>query len=98
MSDLKVDFTTLEDSHRAAQTLKSEFDDLPHRVSDDAHWGHHDVRDAMHEFATNWDYHRDVLSGKIGEVGEKVESCLTTFRDADQKLYDELEKSAKGGE
>ena len=98
MSDLKVDFTTLEDSHRAAQTLKSEFDDLPHRVGDGTHWGHHDVADAMHEFGTNWDYHRAILSENIGEVGENVESCLTTFRDADQKLYDELEKSTKGGE
>jgi len=46
MTDLLVDFTTLEDSHRAAQTLKSEFDDLPHRVGDGAQWGHHDVHDA----------------------------------------------------
>jgi hypothetical protein len=95
MTDLLVDFTTLEDSHRAAQTLKSEFDGLPHRVGDGAHWGHHDVHDAMHEFGTNWDYHRKILSGKIGEAGEKIESCLTTFRDADQQLYDQLKKSTE---
>lgn len=94
--DLKVDFETLEASHGTAVQLNVEFDDLPDRTGDyqDA-WGHHSIKDAMHTFGTNWGYHREVLSGKIKEVGEQLESCITTFHEADQQLFDELEK-AKG--
>lgn len=96
--DLKVDFETLEASHATAVQLNSEFDDLPDRTGDyqDA-WGNGKIKDAMHTFGTNWGYHREVLSGKIKEVGEKIEACITTFRDADQKLYDELKKATDGG-
>jgi hypothetical protein len=96
VSDLKVDFETLEASHSTAETLKSEFDDLPHRVGDVA-WGADTIDGAMHVFGTNWSYHREVLSGKIQEVGEKIESCIETFHDADQKLYEALTKSDDGG-
>jgi hypothetical protein len=98
MGDLVVDFATLEKSHSTAVALKAEFDGLPHRYDQyQDSWGKDNIRGAMHNFATNWDYHREVLSGKIQEVGEKIESCLTTFRDADQQLYDQLTKSAEGG-
>ncbi|MGI9156295.1 MAG: hypothetical protein ACR2FG_06615 [Marmoricola sp.] len=97
MGDLQVDFDDLEASHSTAVTLKSQFDDLPNRVGDysDA-WGHHKITDAMHTFGTNWGYHREVLSGKIQEVGEKVESCIETFHKADQQLYDQLKKNDSG--
>ncbi len=98
MSDLKVDFQTLEASHATAVALKSEFDGLPHRYDDyQGAWGKDNIRGAMHVFATNWDYHRAKLSDKIQEVGEKIESCVQTFHEADQKLYDSLRKSSGGG-
>jgi hypothetical protein len=96
MSDLVVDFTTLEESHSTAMTLKADFDGLPHNYDDykDA-WGKDNIRGAMDNFSNNWDYHRAVLSDKINEVGEKIESCLETFKDADQQLYDQLQKQAE---
>jgi hypothetical protein len=94
MSDLKVDFATLEQAHSTAEALRREFDGLPHRYDQYAgSYGRDDIRGAMHSFATNWDYHRKILSEKIGEVGEKVESCLEAFRKADAKLASELEKA-----
>lgn len=97
MSDLKVDFETLEASHATAVSLKAEFDGLPHRYDDsEGSWGKDDIRGAMHVFATNWDYHRAKLSDKIQEVGEKIESCIQTFHEADQQLYDSLTKSSEG--
>jgi hypothetical protein len=92
MGDLQVDFDDLENSHDTCIALKSEFDDLPHRV-DNVDWSDKSIHDAMHTFGTNWGYHREVLSDKIKEVGEKIESCMKTFKDADQKLYEELEKA-----
>lgn len=98
MSDLKVDFETLEASHATALDLKTEFDDLSHRYDDHSDsWGKDNIRGAMHNFATNWGYHREVLSQKIQEVGEKIESCIETFRKADQQLYDQLTKHDDAG-
>lgn len=92
MGDLEVDFEVLEDSHRTATTLKSEFDGLPDAVKEVA-WGRSSITGAMDAFGSNWSYHREVLSDKLGEVGEKIESCVTTFRDADRQLYDQLVKN-----
>ena len=95
MSDLVVDFTTLEESHSTAMTLKADFDGLPHNYDDyKDSWGKDNIRDAMHTFGTNWGYHREVLADEISEVGDKVEGCLTAFRDADRELADQLEKQA----
>jgi len=91
MGDLEVDFGLLEDSHRTATSLKSEFDGLPDAVKGVA-WGRSSITGAMDTFGTNWDYHREILSEKLGETAEKIESCLTTFRNADKQLYDQLVK------
>jgi len=95
MGDLEVDFEVLEDSHRTAASLKKEFDGLPDAVKGVA-WGRSSIADAMDTFGNNWSYHREILSDKLGEVGEKIESCLTTFRDADRQLYDQLVKNEGG--
>lgn len=94
MADLKVDYDALELSLETAKSLKTSFDDLPDRVgSHGSDWGDGRIGDAMHEFATNWDYRRDLLSGAISEFGEKVEGCLEAFKEADQKLYEGLTKN-----
>lgn len=87
MSDLKVDYWTLEDSATTLRTLKSEFDDIEGRRDDSAgFWGHDAVRDAMHEFASNMDYNRRKLSEEIQTVGEKMEGTLEAFRAAEEEL------------
>jgi len=95
MSDLIVDAGVLEDSQQALTVLKSEFDSIENRRNDTERiWGHDGLRDAMHEFASNWDHHRDELSQKIQDNGEKVATTLETWREADQKLADELERNS----
>ncbi len=94
MNRLLVDFELLEDSKSTLGSLKKQFDDLPHAVGD-VDWGRRCIHDAMHTFGTNWDYHRDVLSDKIKENGEKIGSSLEAFRKADRKLYNELLKQSK---
>lgn len=95
MSDLLVDFRILTEAKATADGLHERFVSLPDRVGDQSDiWGHSRIRDAMHTFGTNWGYHREVLADEISEVGDKVEGCLTAFRDADRELADQLEKQA----
>ncbi|MGL5810520.1 MAG: hypothetical protein ACRCYQ_11295 [Nocardioides sp.] len=95
MSDLIVSASTLEDSQRALTALKSEFDSIENRRQDTERvWGHDGLRNAMGEFASNWDHHRDALSQKIQDNGEKVATTLDTWREADQKLADELARNS----
>lgn len=94
MTDLKVDYAVLEDSVSTLGSLRTAFDEIKTRGDDTEDlWGHHEIRDAMDEFSSNMDHHREELSNEIGDVGEKLEMTLQTFRDADQKLKDDLEKS-----
>lgn len=99
MSDLKVDYETLETSADTVGRLKGTFDALPNRVAgQQSDWGDRGIADAMDDFANNWDYRRDILSGKLAEVHEKIESTLETFRKADAKLASELDKAMHGDE
>lgn len=87
MSDLKVDYWTLEDSEATLRRLKGEFDAIEGRRDDTRGiWGHDSVRDAMHEFASNMDYNRRKLSEEIQTVGEKMAGTLEAFRAADAEL------------
>ncbi len=96
MADLKVDYEELETSRSTVEKLKSEFDGLPHRVSGyDDSWGDGGIKDAMHKFATNWDYRRGLLSEDMTEFGEKVTSCLETFTQADEALAEKMTKPAE---
>lgn len=96
MSDLKVDYDDLEYSHHTLKALQSEFDALKDRADDTGGlWGHDEVRSAMGEFSGNWDYHRRKLSEQIGEVGEKVDSTLETFRTSDENLARSFDKEKK---
>lgn len=96
MGDLEVDYTVLEDSESTMSTLRSDFDDIKGRGNDTENiWGHRELRDAMDEFTSNMDHHREALSKEIGDVGEKLSSTLETWRDSDQKLADELADNTK---
>lgn len=96
MADLKVDYYRLEDSEKVLTDLKGEFDHIDSNVSDSTSvWSHDQVKDAMGEFAGNMDYNRKKLSQKIQDCGEKISTTLETFRDADQKLADQLDEERK---
>ncbi len=98
MGDLEVDYALLEESGRTLSTLRSDFDDIKGRGSEtEDFWGHHEVKDAMDEFTSNMDHHREELSAEIGDVGEKLDATETTWREADQKLVDELDKNTTDG-
>jgi phage-related tail protein len=99
MTDLKVDYDVLDASTQTLETLKSDFDNIERRRdTTDGYWGHDDVTDAMDEFASNMDHHRKDLSKEISEVHKKLEATVKTFREADQKLKDELEKNISADE
>lgn len=87
MSDLKVDYDVLADSVQTLAVLKSEFDGIKDlRDETSGLWGHRAVRDAMHGFASNMDYNRRKLAEEMAAVGEKLETTLETFREADAEL------------
>jgi hypothetical protein len=93
VSDLKVDYYTLEDSESTLRDLKAEFDGIEDRRDDTSDiWGHDSVRDAMHEFASNMDYNRRKLSEEIQTVGEKMAGTLEAFRTADAELAASFDK------
>ena len=93
MSDLKVDYWALEDSVTTLASLTSEFDDIEGRRDDTSGiWGHHSVKDAMHEFASNMDYNRRKLTEEIATVGQKMSSTLEAFRKADEELAKSFDK------
>jgi len=96
MSDLKVDYYALEDSVTTLSSLKSEFDNLGHRRDDTSgFWGHHSVKDAMHEFASNMDYNRRKLTEEIDTVGQKMGNTLEAFRKADEELAKSFDKERR---
>lgn len=97
MADLKVDYDTLHKSSSTLVGLKREFDNIESRVGDVDFLADGGIKDAMHEFGTNWSYHREKLSEKIESTGKKVDACLEAFKKTDTKLYDALTKKGKGG-
>lgn len=94
-SQAKVDFENLYASHTQCVTLKSEFDDTPDHVRE-IEWGDGGINDAMHDFGTNWDYHRDVLTDKIEEVGEKIEGAIDAWSKVDEQVAGWLTQKERG--
>lgn len=97
MPDLKVDFEVLRSSQKTLSQLKSDFDNIENRRDDTRNiWGHESIRDAMDEFASNMDHHREDLSKSIDATGKKVESTIHTFEKADENMKEQLEKDSSG--
>lgn len=94
MTDLSVDLAVLESARTSMRALTDEFRAIEDRHDADARaYGHDEVRDAMHEFTHNWHHHREQLVEKMDEGAEKITGTIDAFRDADQKLADELERN-----
>lgn len=97
VSDLKVDFEVLKTSRTTLSKLKSDFDNIENRRHGTRNiWGHESVRDAMDEFASNMDHHREDLSKSIDAAGKKVDATIDTFEEADRKMKEQLEKDTSG--
>lgn len=87
MTDLRVSYDTLEESTRNLKAIQRELDHTKHHQADIRHaLGSHDMAHAMHDFASNWDYHRHKLLDKIQAVGEMSEKTMDAFREVDTKL------------
>lgn len=89
MTDLKVDYSVLDQSQTTLARIASEFGSCEATRDELAPiWGSHDVAGAMRGFVNNWDRHRGQLLDKISSVGEMCASSAETFRCADLALRD----------
>lgn len=94
MSDLKVQYDTLQDSQHSLETVKGEFEHCTERRERAADaWGSSAIGDAMHDFTDNWDRHRKKLVGSILALQEMTGACIDTFRAADAQLAAAFDKA-----
>jgi hypothetical protein len=91
MTDLTVDYATLDDSEQSLHRIGQEFEGATDRrdVLRGA-WGSGRVADAMGDFVDNWDRHRKKLLESIKSVGEMCAGTKETFQGTDKQLADEL--------
>ena len=89
MTDLKVDYSLLDQSQTSLARIASEFSHCEATRDELAPiWGSHDVAGAMRGFVNNWDRHRGQLLDKINSVGQMCATSAETFRCADLALRD----------
>jgi hypothetical protein len=91
MTDLKVDYATLDAAHQSLERIAAELEGADHRCEELAGvWGSPDVAGAMGSFAGNWDRHREKLLESVRSVGEMCAGTTETFRGCEQGLSDVL--------
>jgi hypothetical protein len=91
MSDLKVDYSLLETSHKTLTSLASEFGNLEASTSGyDAAMGSGAIAGAMGSFAGNWSYHRDQLVGDMDKLDKMITESVKQFMDTDKQAAQEL--------
>jgi hypothetical protein len=84
---IKVDLTALQDLAASLQVLTREFREAPHTVSDGAQdVGAHELVDALHDFATNWDVHRKKLTSAMEHVAKLAQQGHDAFLKTDSDL------------
>jgi len=84
---LKVDLTLLQSTASALDHLKSEFEHSGDIVTDEgASVGADSLRDALHDFATNWKAHRNGLVGGIDAVSKMAHSSHDGYVEVDDNL------------
>lgn len=87
VTDLKVDFATLEASESSLHRIASEFAAADRHSGDLEHvWGSREVARAMRDFVDNWDRHRATLLESVKSVGSMCGGSAAVFRAADQQL------------
>ena len=87
MTDLRVDYSWLDQSQTSLQRIASEFSSAE-ATRDElaAIWGSRDVAGAMRGFVNNWDRHRGGLLEKIQSVGQMCAAAAETFRCTESAL------------
>lgn len=98
MGDLKVQYDTLQESHRSPRLIGEEFSNATQRRIQAADaWGSSDIGDAMHDFTDNWDRHRKKLIDAISALQQMTDMCVTTFRETDRQLAAAFDKTMASG-
>jgi hypothetical protein len=84
---LKVDLALLQETASALDHLKSEFEHSGDIVDDHGGAvGSDELRDALHDFATNWKAHRNGITGGIDAVSKMAHSGHDGYIEVDEKL------------
>jgi hypothetical protein len=88
---LRVDLALLQETASALDQLKSEFE-RSGDIADDqgASVGADDLRDALHDFATNWKAHRAGIVGGIEAVAKMAQAGHDGYIEVDAKLAKSL--------
>lgn len=90
-SQISVDIETVAGLGTALGKLYTEFDGVPHRANDiNDSIGSADVRDAMNDFADNWNSRRKRLLESIGAVRDSANSAEKAFSDVDLELANNI--------
>lgn len=98
MGDLDVPIHELEAVAGHLDLLIEEFSGSGNIVrSYDADVGSGSVRDALHEFADNWETHRQELLGTMQAVRDMAAKGREAYLDADNKLAASLVAAVTGG-
>lgn len=97
MTDLKVNYASLDDSERSLQQIATALEGAEARRAANADiWGSSDVAGAMNEFVGNWDRHRKQLVESLKSVGEMCASSRDCFAGTDQQLSSKLPGAGEG--
>jgi hypothetical protein len=95
---LRVDLGLLQETASALGQLKSEFEHSGDIADDQgASVGAGDLRDALHDFATNWKAHRNGIVGGINAVSQMAQSGHDGYIEVDEKLAKALSTSSETG-
>jgi hypothetical protein len=93
---LKVDLDELTSTGGKLRALSEDFE-LAGGLSDDVSpaLGHGGLADAVHDFATNWKYHRQKLGAVLEAVAQMATESATTYRETDDQLAEKLRNSQR---
>ena len=95
---LRVNLAELETCGTALAHLKDEFDRAAEIVGDARSCvGHRLIEGALHDFATNWKYHRQRLVENLESVGEMAEASHQAYLDTDRQLATSLTADHQDG-
>jgi hypothetical protein len=87
MADLRIDHMVLHGIRISLAAIADEFEDMHQRRDVEARiWGGSGIRGGMDDFASNWDRHREDLTGSIRKLGENCGAVADTFQAVDQAL------------
>jgi len=87
VSDLQIDFASLEAMNRSLIAVAGRFEELTGQTTAEPRiWGGSHVRSAMEEFAGNWESHRRKLTEDARKLGEHCAVAVEVFRGVDSGL------------